>query len=49
MKVPKEAVAEFRELYKKKCGVELSQEEAEIQARDLLTLVALSLGKKNVF
>ena len=48
MKVPEEAVTEFKALYKKEFGIKLSQEDAENEARDLLTLMALVLEKKDV-
>ncbi len=48
MKIPKEAVSQFQELYRVKYGKELTFEEAEIEARELLNLYALSQNK-NIF
>lgn len=48
MKLSQTAVREFQDLYLKKYGKELTFEEAEIEARELLTLFSLSQDK-NVF
>jgi|GEM_PF-4837452 len=42
MKIPKEAVKEFQEMYQRKYGKELSWKEAESQAMELLNLYKLS-------
>lgn len=39
--LPKEAVIEYRQIYKTKCGVELTYEEAERKADNFIRLMAL--------
>jgi len=39
--LPREAVLEYRQIYKAKCGVELSFEEAERKADNFIRLIAL--------
>ena len=46
MQVPSKAVAEFKQLMKDNYDIELSDAEAEDQARDLLMLEKLALGKR---
>jgi hypothetical protein len=43
MKLPLEALAEFKEIYLKEYGEELTEAEAEEQARSLLTLCSFIL------
>ncbi len=47
MKLPPEAIAELNELYQKKFGISLSQEELAMEGRDLLELVDFSKGGSN--
>ena len=42
MKIPPQAIEELQELYLKKLGRELSREEVEQEARDLLTFMSLA-------
>lgn len=44
MKLPPEAIAEFKELYERKCGVRLEDEEARLKAGEFLQLYGLSQG-----
>ena len=39
--LPREAVLEYRQIYKAKCGVELNYEEAERRADNFIRLIAL--------
>jgi hypothetical protein len=39
--LPKEAVLEYRQIYKAKCGIELSFEEAGRRADNFIRLIAL--------
>ncbi len=48
MQIPPKAIAEFKALWKKEFGEELSDEKATSEARDLLTLTRLASGEKNV-
>ena len=48
MQLPPEAIAEFKALWKKEFGEDISDEKAQSEARDLLTLTRLALGEKNV-
>lgn len=48
MKLPPEAITEFKALWKKEFGEEISDEKATSEARDLLTLTRLASGEKNV-
>jgi hypothetical protein len=41
MFLPNEAVKEFQEIYKEKCGIELSEGEARIEAEGFLNLMDL--------
>jgi len=41
MNLPIEAVTEFQNIYKRKCGIELSFNEAEIRADNFLRLMML--------
>jgi hypothetical protein len=41
MNLPTEAVTEFQNIYKRKCGIELSFNEAEIKAENFLRLIML--------
>ena len=45
MNLPEEAVLEFQALLAKK-GVEASLEDAELEGKELLTLMALAQGQK---
>lgn len=42
--LPREAVLEYQQIYKKKCSVVLSFEEAESKANDFIRLMALITG-----
>lgn len=44
MNLPKEAIAEFKEIYERKHGVCLEDQEAELKASELLQLISLSQG-----
>lgn len=39
--LPREAVLEYRQIYKAKCGIELTYEEAERKADNFIRLMAL--------
>ncbi len=43
--VPPEAVEEFKQIWKKEFGEELSDEKAHEEARDLLVLMKLAMKK----
>ena len=43
MPLPREAIAEFAELYKRRYGIELGAEEAATRARNLLALYSAVL------
>jgi len=48
MQIPPEAIVEFKAIWKKQFGEDISDEKANSEARDLLTLTRLGLGEKNV-
>ena len=48
MDLSKEAVTEYKELYKKEFGIELSQEEAQTQARNFLRHMSVVVGKRDI-
>ena len=39
--LPREAILEYRQIYKAKCGIELNYEEAERKADNFIRLMAL--------
>ncbi len=43
--LPKEAVEEYKELYKNRFGVEISEEEASFRANNLVNLYKAVLGE----
>ncbi len=45
MNLPKEAIIEFQQIHKLRCGVELEFNEAEIEAEKMLNLVYLFIKK----
>lgn len=47
MKLPKEAVTEFIDIYENKFGITLAYEKAEQKAINFLKLVVLITGSKN--
>ena len=47
-KLSPEAIQEFKELWQKEFGEELSDAKASEEANDLLTLMRLAKGEKNV-
>ncbi len=50
MKLPREAIIEFQDLYKCKFGVALSYEEARVHADNLLKLLSLvTCPRKNEY
>lgn len=49
MNLPPEAINEIQELFQSEFGIFLSDAEALTEAEDLLRLVALSRGQRDVF
>ncbi len=45
--LPKEAIAEYKELYKKRFGVVLSDAEASFRANNLVNLYKATLGAES--
>lgn len=45
MKIPKEAIEEFRDIWKEKYGEEISFKDAEESARDLLEFYMFIFGE----
>lgn len=46
MSLPDEAIKEFQEIYKRKCGKEISFEEAKIEAENFINLFDLITKSK---
>ncbi len=49
MHLPSEAIQEFQKLYQKEFGISLGEIEAIEGAEDLLRLVALAKGQRDIF
>jgi hypothetical protein len=45
--LPKEAIEEFKKIYKKRFGVELTDAEASFRANNLVNLYSAVLGSKS--
>ena len=48
MNLPAKAVSEFQDIYLRKCGIQLSFNEAEIRANNFLRLMMLITKKTDV-
>jgi hypothetical protein len=48
LNLPKEAITEFKDLYQKKLNRELTNDEAQVMAKELLTLYTLTQGHQNI-
>lgn len=48
MRLPPEAINELKSIYQTEFGIDLTSEEAQIQAKNKLRLVAMALGAENL-
>lgn len=48
MRLPPEAIAEYKEIYLDQFGIELTDQEAYEKAHNLITLTRLAMGEENV-